>query len=33
MDEQMSRLDEAITAWRGSRAQIDDMTLVGIRVE
>ncbi len=22
-----------ITAWRGSRAQIDDMTLVGIRVE
>lgn len=32
MDKQMSRLDEAITAWRGNRAQIDDMTLVGIRV-
>ena len=32
MSEQMSKLNEAITAWRGNRAQIDDMTLVGIRV-
>ena len=24
--------DECITAWRGSRPQVDDMTMIGIRV-
>ena len=31
-DEQRSILEQTITAWRGNTPQIDDMTMVGIRV-
>ena len=31
-DEQCAILDQSISAWRGNTPQIDDMTLVGIRV-
>lgn len=32
LDEQRQLLDESITAWRGFRQQVDDMTMIGIRV-
>ncbi|MBQ4405934.1 MAG: SpoIIE family protein phosphatase [Bacteroidales bacterium] len=32
LDQQCRLLDECITAWRGSRPQVDDMTMIGIRV-
>lgn len=32
LDAQSSFLEQIITAWRGTNPQIDDMTLVGIRV-
>ena len=32
LDQQCRLLDECITAWRGIRPQVDDMTMIGIRV-
>ena len=32
LDEQCALLDETITKWRGSRMQVDDITLIGVRV-
>lgn len=32
MDVQCALLDKKITGWRGSRPQVDDMTMIGIRV-
>jgi serine phosphatase RsbU (regulator of sigma subunit) len=31
-DEQSQLLEQSITAWRGNTPQVDDMTLIGIRV-
>ncbi|MBR2200602.1 MAG: SpoIIE family protein phosphatase [Bacteroidales bacterium] len=32
IDTQYSLLDDAITKWRGKRMQVDDITLIGVRV-